>query len=332
MIAEVISTGNSFKNATNYLYEGQLKGRGKTDKQAQLVGASALLRVPHSAADKETRKILIADFERQASASKNLAEGKNVGMHVLSFTTDDMRGMTNERLQNITNDYINISGIDKTQFIAISHKDTDNFHVHIMFNKVLNNGKKFSEWKEKNKTIERGIAVSLKHKLDLTSKQKDMSFKKEVLAIRSQMSDILELKKANVILQTAKNMHHLNKLAEISNIKISELKNGVSIGGSIYSKQDLNAVFLSNRNEKLKNNFTLAEESKIHFSEGIMKDKTKDLNLAKEIDTDANDLYLYPNPVVKEEATKLKKDKKLPGHKIKIDKLHSKDKTKQISR
>jgi hypothetical protein len=57
--------------------------------------------------------------------------------------------LSESQIINITNQYIKDAGLNDTQYVAISHQDTDNFHIHLVFNRCMNNRILYDDWKKK---------------------------------------------------------------------------------------------------------------------------------------------------------------------------------------
>ncbi|MFY7936495.1 MAG: relaxase/mobilization nuclease domain-containing protein, partial [Flavobacterium sp.] len=164
MLAKANATGKGFGGKIDYLYDGKLEDRGAVEKGTKVITHSDNIRVPNGADDKLTRNLMKADFIEQAKQHKDYGKDKNsafVGEHILSFTADDRKKLDPEKLKGITEKYIKIAGINDTQYLAVTHHDTENLHVHILFNRAMNDGTKYKAWKEQNKTLERGVALAL---------------------------------------------------------------------------------------------------------------------------------------------------------------------------
>ena len=323
MLAKSTNAGSSFSGVINYFFEGKMADRGKVNKQAKVVCHSDNVRVPFGMEDLKTRALLKLDFLNQARLHRTFGNEENkkyVGQHILSFTDKDTKGINLERLKNITQDYIKLAGLDNTQFVAFSHKDTNNFHVHILFNRAMNNGRKYPEWKEKKKTAERGIALSLGYKLELVGDMKKMAEAKEVTQIRAGMKDIIELSKSQEILGQAKNLHHLNKLCEQKGLVFKEEEKSAIVGEERYSKLDLEAVFLHNRMEQKEATPKVKGSKDLTVSKVLNDKKGMDLS-AEENDS----LPTFKPPLTKDENTQHQKKKKRPAdYKIKIGKIEKK--------
>lgn len=254
MLAKVTGNGKGFSGKIDYLYEGKESGRKAEEKGATIISYSDNIRIPNNYLDKKGIARMKEDFINQAMSNKNYGgdeKTKFVGEHMISFTKDDLKKLDKDKIKAITEEYVKLAGIDKTQYVAISHKDTDNYHIHILFNRGMNDGTMYKNWKEKNKTIERGVALSLKHNFTLVKNLHKVALTKEVVELRASMSDIKELKQSDKLIGKARNLLHLEKLCEKENISFShdKLVNRVQVNGKEYHESDLKAVFLLNRKE-----------------------------------------------------------------------------------
>lgn len=324
MLAKANQSGKGFSGKIDYLYDGKLEDRGAIEKGTKVISHSDNIRVPNGADDNLTRSLLKEDFIEQAKQHKDYGKDKNsayVGEHILSFTADDRKQLDPEKLKAITDEYIKMAGIDKTQYLAVTHHDTENLHVHILFNRAMNDGTKYKAWKEQNKTIERGVALALEHGFKLVKNQKDVAQSKEVIQLRSEMRDIKDLQSSNELLGKARNLLHLEKMCEANKIPFSkdELQKTVNFDGKTYQEADLKAVFLLNRNE---NNTTFEKqpaENKEKQREPLPKPhviedpKGEDLNLKKQVNSREDDFNKRP-----------KRKKRQAGHKIKVSKIERK--------
>lgn len=252
MIARNLKAGKFSDGLINYAFEG--RELDHKDKGAEVIRYSDDLLLPFSPDDKEGILELKQQFNDRTS--KYLLENpdnKNnlIGHQILSFTKEDAEKLKEDGMNKVLDDYIQLAGLEKTKFVAIKHKDTNNPHYHIIYHKVQNNFKKENDWKLNNKTVERGVALALKNRLTLVKNQKEVALTKGVLEIRSKDEDIKKLRNDSEILKSAKNFHHFNKLLESSKITPEFLKDDrVKIDRKIYRAEDLHAVFYLNRNEK----------------------------------------------------------------------------------
>jgi hypothetical protein len=253
MVAIVSQKGKMFLGLINYLYEGKLENRGATNKQAEVIIHSDNLRIPYGVEDQIGRKRLIEDFIDQAKAHKNYGDNttKYVGEHILSFKVGEVEQLGKQKVKELCEQYVKDAGLDNTQYMAVSHGDTDIFHVHIVFNRSQNNRTLYPEWKEKMKASERAVAISLKYGLELTGNQEKLADTKGVWEARMKHQDIIDLQK-NPLLINVRNLKHLEKICETQKIPFSSDDKGIKIGGQIYQKRDLDVIFFLNRRESSK--------------------------------------------------------------------------------
>ncbi|UKJ09188.1 relaxase/mobilization nuclease domain-containing protein [Solitalea lacus] len=86
---------------------------------------------------------LIRDFDRQRKLNPNL--GKAVGHLILSWSKEDKAKLSATIMKERAKEYLNCMNIRDTQFVIIQHKDREHAHLHIVYNRVANNGKTISD-------------------------------------------------------------------------------------------------------------------------------------------------------------------------------------------
>ena len=253
MVAIVSQKGMMFKGLINYLYEGKLADRGATDKQAEVIIQADNLRIPYGVEDDIGRERLIDDFINQAKSHKNYGDNKTkyVGEHILSFKKGEIEKLGKGKIAELCQQYVKDAGIDETQYIAISHGDTDIFHIHIVFNRSQNDRTLYPEWKEKIKASERAVAITLKYGLELTGNQEKLADTKGVWEARIKHQDIIDLQQ-NPILKNARNLKHLEKICEAQKIPFSFDDKEIRVGSQVFQKRDLDVIFFMNRQESSK--------------------------------------------------------------------------------
>ena len=186
MIAK-ISSGKNFYGVANYNQKKINEGQGAILYKQKLV--------------KTTPKSLQNSFDsfRTSRVSKPV-------FHVsLSFSEKDKGKLSNEKMVEITKDYLEKMGYSKQPYIVYRHDDTKHPHVHILTSRVdINSGKKLPHDHEHRKS--KRITDELEVKYDLTISDKQVLAKREMLG---------DLKKA---MQNGKpeSLKKLNK--ELSNI------------------------------------------------------------------------------------------------------------------
>ena len=122
MIAK-IHTGNNFGGLVNYAND--------IVKKDAVVVASYGVSLTSNAA-------ITASFKAQAKAHPGV---KNFVGHIsLSFSPNDKEKVNNDLMAQIAREYMRRMGIVNTQFVVFRHQDQPHPHVHIIYNRVNNDG------------------------------------------------------------------------------------------------------------------------------------------------------------------------------------------------
>lgn len=102
----------------------------KVDKQASVLGSAGVRT--------DTLAHLVTDFELGAMLHPEL--GRSV-LHIsLSFNPDDAARMTNQKMRQIAEEYMEEMGMTGTQYLLVRHRDRPHQHLHIMANRVADDG------------------------------------------------------------------------------------------------------------------------------------------------------------------------------------------------
>lgn len=250
MIAKVLGAGGGWSGKVEYLYEGKLEERQATEKKAEVILHSPNIRVPYDHTDKAGRQRMKADFIAQAQSHKWASKkDKTIGEHVLSFTPEDMRALgSKDGMRQVADEYVKLLGLDKTQHVAILHKDTDNPHLHIVFNRVTNNLKKYKDSHERRRALAAAVALSQKHGLSLVGGLKPAKEDYRTKKMRASMDDLKELQAQRPLLSEARNLHHLGKIAEKQGLTLETQGDRIVLDQQKYKLSDLEAMFQANRN------------------------------------------------------------------------------------
>ena len=91
---------------------------------------------------------------------------KPVGHIALSFKPDDKPRLTDDFMAKIALEYMQMMGINDTQFIIVRHHNTDNPHCHIVYNRINNEGKLISDRNDYRRNEQ--VTKTLKSKYGLT--------------------------------------------------------------------------------------------------------------------------------------------------------------------
>lgn len=121
-----IRKGSGFKGCVNYVL-------GK--EQTALLHAEGVLA--------ESRQDIIRSFCMQTGMNPDLK--KPVGHIALSYSPQDTPKLTDEKMIQLAQEYMREMKITDTQYIIVRHQDREHPHVHIVFNRIDNNGKTISD-------------------------------------------------------------------------------------------------------------------------------------------------------------------------------------------
>lgn len=121
-----IRKGSGFKGCVDYVLGKQ---------QAVLLHADGVLA--------ESRQDIVRSFLAQASMNPCL--GKPVGHIALSYSAADAPRLTDEKMVQLAQEYMREMKITDTQYIIVRHQDREHPHVHIVFNRIGNDGKTISD-------------------------------------------------------------------------------------------------------------------------------------------------------------------------------------------
>ena len=90
-----------------------------------------------------TNTEMTQSFELQRQLNPRIK--KPVGHIALSFKPEDKPRLTDDFMAKIALKYMQMMGINDTQFIIVRHHNTDNPHCHIVYNRINNEGKLISD-------------------------------------------------------------------------------------------------------------------------------------------------------------------------------------------
>ena len=103
-------------------------------------------------------------FELQRQLNPRIK--KPVGHIALSFKPDDKPRLTDDFMAKIALEYMQMMGINDTQFIIVRHHNTDNPHCHIVYNRINNENKLLSDRNDYRRNEQ--VTKALKSKYGLT--------------------------------------------------------------------------------------------------------------------------------------------------------------------
>lgn len=111
-----------------------------------------------------TNAEIVQSFELQRQLNPRIK--KPVGHIALSFKPDDKPRLTDDFMAKIALEYMQMMGINDTQFIIVRHHNTDNPHCHIVYNRINNEGKLISDAHDYRRNEQ--VTKALKSKYGLT--------------------------------------------------------------------------------------------------------------------------------------------------------------------
>ena len=145
MIAKNIKA-QSFAGVVNYVIK----------KDAEVLKAEGVMAL--------SAKSMITSFELQQSVRSEIKSP--VGHIPISFVPEDKERMTNEFMLQLAEEYMQNMNIKNTQYIIVRHHDNPNEHIHIVYNRIDNNGKLITDKNDYKRNI--ATCKKLKDKYNLT--------------------------------------------------------------------------------------------------------------------------------------------------------------------
>lgn len=126
MMAKIVK-GQGFRGVVNYILN--------QEKKAEILDSDGVML--------EDPEVIIESFSFQTELNPRLT--KPVGHISLDFSAQDREKLTNEFMVQIARDYMSRMGILDTQYLIARHYDKEHPHIHLVFNRVDNNGKTISD-------------------------------------------------------------------------------------------------------------------------------------------------------------------------------------------
>ena len=137
-------TGRSFGGCIRYVVDKQ---------QAKILAAEGVRM--------QNANTLIHDFNLQRKMRPEL--GKAVGHLILSWTKEDLAKLNDDIMVERAKEYMEKVGIRDTQFVVVRHSDRDHPHLHLIYNRVDNNGKTISDKNNFAKNVKACKEITLKY-------------------------------------------------------------------------------------------------------------------------------------------------------------------------
>lgn len=125
----------------------------------------------------DNTKNIIRSFAMQRSDRKEIKQP--VGHIPISFSPEDKDRMTNEFMVQLAKEYMQEMGIKNTQYIIVRHDNTENPHLHIVYNRINNDLKLISVNHDYKRNVK--VCKNLKDKYNLTYGKGKEKVKREKL-------------------------------------------------------------------------------------------------------------------------------------------------------
>ncbi|MET4139681.1 relaxase/mobilization nuclease domain-containing protein [Pedobacter sp. UYP1] len=144
MMGKIPKAGKSFKGCVEYCVL-------KNDAEILDANGVRIDQVAH----------ITSDFNMQRKMRPSL--GQAVGHIALNWSPEDAPKLTDELMVNIAKEYLQKMNITDTQVLMIRHHDTKHPHLHLIYNRVDNQGKPISDAYQRWKNVKASKALTLKY-------------------------------------------------------------------------------------------------------------------------------------------------------------------------
>jgi hypothetical protein len=145
MMAKIVQ-GRGFKGVINYVLDKD---------NARLLYANGV-----RLKDKDS---VIHSFITQSKVSPDIT--KSVAHISLDFSVQDKERLTDKAMVGIALEYLDKMGYKNTQFIIARHHDTDHPHIHLVINRIDNDGKRISDKNERFRSTKVCMELTKKYGL-----------------------------------------------------------------------------------------------------------------------------------------------------------------------
>jgi Relaxase/Mobilisation nuclease domain len=276
MIGKVI-TGRSFGGCIRYVIQ----------KRDALILEGAGVRI------QETNQT-INDFNLQRKYNPNL--GQAVGHIALSWSMNDRPKLNDEVMVNMAKEYLQKMKIQDTQYLIVKHQDRDHPHIHIVYNRVDNNGKTIADNFQKQRNVKVCKDMTLKHGLYMSPGKEQVNRKQ----LKGQ--DKIKYELFDAIKSASKKVKTLNELKQVL------AKQGI---GTLYKYKsgtnEIQGISFSKGEYKFKGSEIDRSLSYAKLSQAIEQQAKPEMNLADQLrEAMKNAEQEKNNPQKPEQTTYLK--------------------------
>lgn len=149
MMAKIVQ-GRGFKGVVNYVL---------VKEKATLLYADGIRL--------KNKNSVIQSFITQSKL--NPKTSKPVAHISLNFSAQDKDKMTDKFMVNMAQEYMKKMGYENTQYIITRHHDTDHPHIHLVINRIDNEGKRITDQNEKLRCTKVCMELTKKYSLYIAS-------------------------------------------------------------------------------------------------------------------------------------------------------------------
>lgn len=146
MMAKIV-LGRGFQGVLNYVLD---------KSKAEILWADGLRL--------NDRNSVVQSFITQSSLNPI---AKSVAHISLDFSAQDREKLTNQKMTEIAGEYLQKMGYGNTQVLMVRHNDTDHPHLHMVLNRIDNDGKRISDRNERIRSTKVCKELTVKHGLYL---------------------------------------------------------------------------------------------------------------------------------------------------------------------
>ncbi len=249
MIAKIVQ-GQGFRGVIGYVLDKE---------KASLLYAEGV-RIK----DKES---IVKSFVAQQKLNPKIV--KPVAHISLDFSVQDKHRLTDPFMAGMTQEYMGKMGYRDTQYIIVRHHDTDHPHIHIVINRIDNNGKRISDQNERLRNARVCMELTKKYGLYIASGKENVKENRLKEPDKTKYEIYHALKSA---IPNCKNWNELKSELLQSGITIEFRKNGNTdkIQGVRFGKNgyEFNGSKIDRAYSYSKISYQLYMNEKLHQSEG----------------------------------------------------------------
>lgn len=149
MIAKIVQ-GRGFRGVINYVLEKE---------RAQLLQAEGIRL--------KDREAIIRSFVTQSELNPKIT--KPVAHISLDFSAQDKGRLTDAFMVKVAQEYLQEMGYSNTQYLIARHHDTDHPHIHMVINRIDNDGRRISDQNERLRSTKVCMELTKKYGLYIAS-------------------------------------------------------------------------------------------------------------------------------------------------------------------